>query len=87
MNLDSLPDRPLTGPEFDALEDADSIDGAHQFVEHGGPDGRRILQFLLDLDGEYVALDFDTDASQWTVAGRSDDFTDASAALSNARLI
>lgn len=85
MNLNSLPERPLTGAEFDSLDSSDSINAAHQFIETGGSDGRRILQFLLDVDGEYIALDFDADTTQWHVAGRSDDFTEASSALSAAR--
>jgi hypothetical protein len=85
MKLTSLPDRPLSRSEFESLKSADSVADAVQFAGHGGPDGERVLQFVLDLDGEYVALHFDPDAGQWETLQRSDSFEDVTMALQAGR--
>lgn len=85
MNLDSLPGRPLRSDEFDLLADSDSIADSFLFAERGNADGRYVLQFVLDLDSEYVALHFDADAEQWKVVGRAPTFEQVTTALTDAR--
>jgi len=85
MNVNNLPDRPLGRSEFEALQEAESVDTAHDFAAHGGPEGEAILQFVLDVDGDHVALHFDPFAEKWQVVHRSDSFEDAAEALADAR--
>lgn len=81
MSLESLPDRPLSREEFDTLREADQVAGAHEFMTRGNGDGELILMFLLELDGEYIALDYNHVAEHWETVTRSESFEDASQAL------
>jgi hypothetical protein len=83
--IESLPDRPLLDSELEALRESDRFASIHEFVAHGGPDRERILQFLIESDGQYTALHFDLDRDTWQVVGRAGSFEAASQALSEAR--
>jgi hypothetical protein len=85
MNVNSLPDRPLGRSEFEALREAESVDTAHDFAARGGPEGEAILQFVLDVDDDHVALHFDPFEESWRAVHRSESFEAAAQALADAR--
>lgn len=63
--LDSLPGRPLSPAEFDAVNDADAVELAVPVGEEGSVDG------LVVATDEWVrGLAFDADAGGWTAVTR-----------------
>lgn len=86
MSLESLPERPLSRAEYDALVESERVSDTFEFASGGGSAGDYILQFALVLDnGEHVGLQFDPAPERWEVVARTETFEEIATALSESR--
>lgn len=78
--IDSLPARPLNAEELRELERSDQFDRVVPMLEIVC-DRREIMQLVLEREGRFLALHFETISDRWELVETGASFSDAHLAL------